>query len=100
MAKKQIILEQVPIHGIADRGKGVGRTADGLTVFVEGAVPGDVERFTVSLLGWEDKPFEVLSAVHMLGEGESGTVGVGVGWGFGDGCVGGFGAAGGRFNGR
>jgi 23S rRNA (uracil1939-C5)-methyltransferase len=42
MAKKQIILENVPIHGIADRGKGVGRTAEGLTVFVEGAVPGDV----------------------------------------------------------
>ena len=42
MAKKQIILENVPIHGIADRGKGVGRTAEGLTVFVDGAVPGDV----------------------------------------------------------
>ncbi|HRI61205.1 MAG TPA: TRAM domain-containing protein, partial [Saprospiraceae bacterium] len=42
MAKKHIVLENVPIHGIADRGKGVGRTADGLTVFVEGAVPGDV----------------------------------------------------------
>jgi 23S rRNA (uracil1939-C5)-methyltransferase len=42
MAKKPIILPAVPIHGIADRGKGVGRTADGLTVFVEGAVPGDV----------------------------------------------------------
>jgi 23S rRNA (uracil1939-C5)-methyltransferase len=40
--KKQIILPAVPIHGIADRGKGVGRTAEGLTVFVEGAVPGDV----------------------------------------------------------
>lgn len=42
MAKKHIVLENVPIHGIADRGKGVGRTADGLTVFAEGAVPGDV----------------------------------------------------------
>lgn len=42
MAKKQIIIPSVPIHGMADRGKGVGRTADGLTVFVEGAVPGDV----------------------------------------------------------
>jgi len=42
MARKQIDLFEVPIHGIADRGKGVGRTADGLTVFVEGAVPGDV----------------------------------------------------------
>ncbi|MCB0545290.1 MAG: TRAM domain-containing protein, partial [Saprospiraceae bacterium] len=42
MAKKQIILPNVPIHGIADRGKGVGRTDDGLTVFATGAVPGDV----------------------------------------------------------
>ncbi|GAB4496046.1 MAG: 23S rRNA (uracil(1939)-C(5))-methyltransferase RlmD [Saprospiraceae bacterium] len=42
MAKKHFIIEGVPLHGIADRGKGVGRTAEGLTVFVEGAVPGDV----------------------------------------------------------
>ncbi len=42
MAKKHSILENIPIHGIADRGKGVGRTSDGLTVFAEGAVPGDV----------------------------------------------------------
>lgn len=40
--KKTVILENVPIHGIADRGKGVGRTAEGMAVFVEGAVPGDV----------------------------------------------------------
>lgn len=40
--KKHYILPAVPIHGAADRGKGVGRTAEGLTVFVEGAVPGDV----------------------------------------------------------
>ncbi len=42
MAKKPLTLYEVPIHGIADRGKGVGRTTQGLTVFVEGAVPGDV----------------------------------------------------------
>ena len=42
MARKHIVLPAVPIHGIADRGKGVGRTAEGMTVFVEGAVPGDV----------------------------------------------------------
>ncbi len=42
MAKKHTILPNIPIHGIADRGKGVGRSAEGLTVFVEGAVPGDV----------------------------------------------------------
>lgn len=32
----------MPIEGIADRGKGIGRTSDGLVAFVEGAVPGDV----------------------------------------------------------
>ncbi len=42
MAKRILILPNVAIHGIADRGKGVGRSEDGLTVFVEGAVPGDV----------------------------------------------------------
>jgi 23S rRNA (uracil1939-C5)-methyltransferase len=42
MAKKHYILPNIPIHGIADRGKGVGRSAEGLTVFVEDAVPGDV----------------------------------------------------------
>lgn len=42
MAKKHYIIPGIPIHGIADRGKGVGRSAEGMTVFVEGAVPGDV----------------------------------------------------------
>lgn len=42
MSRKHYILPEVPIHGIADRGKGVGRSADGMTIFVEGAVPGDV----------------------------------------------------------
>lgn len=40
--KKNIVLPNVHITGIADRGKGVGRTDEGLVVFVEGAVPGDV----------------------------------------------------------
>ena len=40
--KKHYILPDVIIHGTADRGKGVGKSPDGLTVFVEGAVPGDV----------------------------------------------------------
>lgn len=39
---KSFIAPAVPIHGVADRGKGVGRTTDGLVLFVEGAVPGDV----------------------------------------------------------
>lgn len=42
MIKKFSIIPAVPFHGVADRGKGVGRTADGIVVFVEGAVPGDV----------------------------------------------------------
>ncbi len=42
MARKQLVLPAVPFHGIADRGKGVGRTEDGLVVFAEGVVPGDV----------------------------------------------------------
>lgn len=40
--RKRVIIENLPIHGIADRGKGVGRTPEGMAVFVEGAVPGDV----------------------------------------------------------
>jgi len=42
MAKPPRFLYNIPVHGIADRGKGVGRTEDGMAVFVEGAVPGDV----------------------------------------------------------
>lgn len=41
--KKRIrILEKVLITGIADKGKAVGRDADGMIVFVENAAPGDV----------------------------------------------------------
>ncbi len=39
---KAFLAQAVHIHGIADKGRGVGRTAEGLVVFVEGAVPGDV----------------------------------------------------------
>lgn len=44
MARKSrsFIAPAVSIHGVADRGKGVGRTADGMVLFVDGAVPGDV----------------------------------------------------------
>ncbi|MFN0033889.1 MAG: 23S rRNA (uracil(1939)-C(5))-methyltransferase RlmD [Saprospiraceae bacterium] len=42
MARKQYTLPGILIHGIADRGKGVGRTEEGMAVFVDGAVPGDV----------------------------------------------------------
>ena len=42
MARKHYVIENIPVHGIADRGKGVGRTAEGVAVFIEGAVPGDV----------------------------------------------------------
>ena len=34
--------EQISITGMADRGKAVGRDAEGRVVFVEGAVPGDI----------------------------------------------------------
>ncbi len=40
--RKPIILEKVTITGMADRGKGVGRTEDGQVVFVAGVAPGDV----------------------------------------------------------
>jgi 23S rRNA (uracil1939-C5)-methyltransferase len=42
MARKNYIIPKVEITGTADRGKGVGRTAEGLVLFVDGAVPGDV----------------------------------------------------------
>jgi 23S rRNA (uracil1939-C5)-methyltransferase len=42
MGKKIVIIPSVSITGIADRGKGIGRTTEGLVVFAEGAVPGDV----------------------------------------------------------
>lgn len=42
MARKKIVLEGIAITGIAEKGKGVGRTAEGMVVFVEDTVPGDV----------------------------------------------------------
>ncbi len=40
--RKRKILENIAITGIADKGKGVGRTADGQVIFVEEVAPGDV----------------------------------------------------------
>ncbi|NNE28374.1 MAG: 23S rRNA (uracil(1939)-C(5))-methyltransferase RlmD [Saprospiraceae bacterium] len=40
--RKKKILESVLISGIADKGKAVGRAEDGLVIFTQGAVPGDV----------------------------------------------------------
>lgn len=40
--KKYKLLEQIEITGIADKGKSVGRTAEGQVVFVENVAPGDV----------------------------------------------------------
>ena len=40
--KKVKILEKVVITGIADKGKAVGRDAEGMVVFVENAAPGDI----------------------------------------------------------
>jgi 23S rRNA (uracil1939-C5)-methyltransferase len=36
------LLEGLPIHSVADKGRSVGRSPEGIVVFVEGAVPGDV----------------------------------------------------------
>jgi 23S rRNA (uracil1939-C5)-methyltransferase len=40
--KRAKVLEKVVITGIADKGKAVGRDAEGMIVFVESAAPGDV----------------------------------------------------------
>jgi 23S rRNA (uracil1939-C5)-methyltransferase len=40
--KKVKLLEKVVITGIADKGKAVGRDAEGMVVFVENAAPGDI----------------------------------------------------------
>ncbi|MEK7257454.1 MAG: 23S rRNA (uracil(1939)-C(5))-methyltransferase RlmD, partial [Bacteroidota bacterium] len=40
--KKPIIVQQVEISGMADKGKGVGRDADGRVLFVENVAPGDI----------------------------------------------------------
>ncbi len=40
--KKPVIWEKLTIHGLADKGKGVGRTADGQVAFVDEVAPGDV----------------------------------------------------------
>lgn len=42
MSRKKKIVENVVLTGIADRGKAVGRDADGIVYFVPDAVPGDV----------------------------------------------------------
>jgi len=46
--RKKKILESVKITGIADRGKAVGRDADGHVVFMQGAVPGDEVKVLVT----------------------------------------------------
>lgn len=46
--RKKQILENVTFHGIADRGKGVGKTPEGQVVFADKAVPGDVAKVLVS----------------------------------------------------
>lgn len=42
MARKKKKIEGVVIHGIADKGKAVGKSPNGEIVFIDGAVPGDV----------------------------------------------------------
>ncbi len=45
---KKITIEDVKLDGLADKGKSVGRTQDGMVVFVENGVPGDVVDVLVS----------------------------------------------------
>lgn len=45
--KPLIPIEKITIDGIAQKGKGVGRTQDGQVVFVKGAIPGDIVSVTV-----------------------------------------------------
>jgi len=40
--RREIIIENIPISGLADKGRGVGRSEDGIVFFVEDALPGDV----------------------------------------------------------
>lgn len=40
--KAPVIWEQISIFGLADKGRGVGRNAEGMVVFVEETAPGDV----------------------------------------------------------
>ncbi|MBP7272485.1 MAG: 23S rRNA (uracil(1939)-C(5))-methyltransferase RlmD [Saprospiraceae bacterium] len=40
--KTPVVLENIAITGIADKGMAVGRDADGKVIFVENAVPGDI----------------------------------------------------------
>lgn len=42
MARKKKSISGLLITGIADKGRSVGRTAEGEVIFVDGAVPGDV----------------------------------------------------------
>ena len=39
--RRNPILENIEITGVADKGRGIGRAPDGRVVFVEGATPGD-----------------------------------------------------------
>ncbi len=41
-SKKRKVFQNITITGIADKGKGVGRTDDGQVIFVENVAPGDV----------------------------------------------------------
>lgn len=40
--KAPVIWEKITIHGLADKGRGVGRNSEGIVAFVEQTAPGDV----------------------------------------------------------
>ena len=60
--KKPKILEKVLITGIADKGKAVGRDAEGMVVFVENAAPGDIVDVRIHK---EKSGFSEGSALHI-----------------------------------
>ncbi len=61
MGKKKKLFEEIEITGLADKGKGVGRTPDGRVIFVDGVAPGDIvdvfvyKRTSKYLLGFPKK---------------------------------------------
>ena len=41
------VIRNIAITGIADKGKSIGRDSEGMVIFVEDAVPGDVVDVTI-----------------------------------------------------
>ncbi len=67
--KKPVIWENVSIHGLADKGRGVGRNSEGMVVFVEQTAPGDV----VDVLVTKKKDFAEGRPIHFHAYSEDRT---------------------------